>query len=50
MAKLSTLLGRWRRVARDVEVYSSADPKLIAQRFKNKAKGRLLAKLRFWRW
>jgi hypothetical protein len=36
--------------ARDVEAISSGDPKKIAQRLKNKAKGKLLSKLGFWRW
>lgn len=37
-------------VAKDVEAVSSFDPSKIVRRAKNKAKGKLLSKLGFWKW
>ncbi len=36
--------------AKDVEAVASFNPSKIATRAKNKAKGKLLGKLGFWRW
>lgn len=36
--------------AKDLEAISSGDPKKMIKRAKNKAKGKLLGKIGFWRW
>lgn len=37
-------------IAKDVEAVASGNPKKMAYRAKNKAKGKLLGKSGFWRW
>jgi hypothetical protein len=37
-------------VAKDVEAVTSFNPNKIVRRAKNKAKGKVLGKLGFWRW
>ncbi len=48
--RLSSSLFRAARVADDVEVLASGNPKRIARRAKNVALGRLLGRGGFWRW
>lgn len=47
--KSSGHLYRAARMARDIEILASGDPKKIARRAKNKLVGRLLSKLKVWR-
>ena len=46
---LSSLLYRAARTSRDVEVLTSGDPRRINRRIVNKAKGRILGRVGFWR-
>ena len=46
---LSRELRRAARIATDVEAIASGNPKRIARRAKNKAVGRGLARVGFWR-
>ena len=48
--KLLRMINKWGRVAKDVEALTSGDPTKIARRAKNKAKGKLLGKIGFWKW
>jgi hypothetical protein len=43
-------LYRAARLSNDLETLSSGDPKRVARRARNIAKGSLLAKAGFWRW
>ena len=48
--RLSTFLRRAARTSTDLEALSSGDPNRIGRRLENRAKGRLLARIGFWRW
>jgi len=37
-------------IAKDIEALASGNPKKIKRRAKNKAKAKLLAKSKFWKW
>ncbi len=47
--RLSHILRRATRTSTDLEALGSGDPKRIERRIANKAKGRLLARVGFWR-
>lgn len=47
--KLTSFLFQAARLSADAEALASGNPKRIARRIENKIKGRLLARLGFWR-